>query len=67
MKNETNDNTADTTISDIHRVREELSAKFGGNIAAILADARERQAASGRRVLSRGELSGEIDRKNQNG
>ena len=38
----------DTTIREIHRTREEMADKFGGDIAAILEDARKRQAASGR-------------------
>lgn len=46
----------DTTIHDIHKIREEISDKFGGDVAAILADARERQEKSGRRVIYRGEL-----------
>lgn len=36
----------DTTIEEIHQTRERLAAKFGGNIRAILDDARSRQAAS---------------------
>jgi hypothetical protein len=39
---------SDTTIQEIHRTRERMAEKFGGNIAAILEDARQRQAASGR-------------------
>ena len=38
----------DTTIEELHRTRERLAAKFGGNIRAILDDARRRQAASQR-------------------
>lgn len=38
----------DTTIDEIHRTRERLAEQFGGDIKAILADARRRQAASGR-------------------
>ena len=38
----------DTTIDDIHRTRERLAERFGGDIKAILDDARRRQAASGR-------------------
>jgi len=38
----------DTTIDEIHRTRQEIAEKFGGDIAAILEDARSRQAASGR-------------------
>jgi hypothetical protein len=40
----------DTTVDDIHRTRERLAKKFGGNIKAILADARKRQAESGRPI-----------------
>jgi len=40
----------DTTIDDIHRTRERLTAKFGGDIKAILADARRRQAESDRPI-----------------
>ena len=40
----------DTTIDEIHRTREKMADKFGGDIAAILEDARKRQAASGRPV-----------------
>lgn len=38
----------DTTITDIHRTRERLAEKFGGDIKAILDDARQRQAESRR-------------------
>jgi hypothetical protein len=41
-------NKTDTTIQEIHRTREQMADKFGGDIAAILEDARKRQAASGR-------------------
>ncbi len=52
-----NSSSSDSTIRDIHAIREQLSDKFGGDIAAILADARQRQSTSGRRILQRGELS----------
>jgi hypothetical protein len=45
-----NKNECDTTIEDIHRTRERMADKFGGDITAILEDARKRQAASGRPV-----------------
>ena len=38
----------DSTIDDIHRTRERLAEKFGGNIKAILDDARRRQSELGR-------------------
>ncbi|MFN0196300.1 MAG: hypothetical protein ACKVT0_06120 [Planctomycetaceae bacterium] len=40
----------DTIIDEIHRTRERLAKKFGGDIKAILEDARRRQAASGRTI-----------------
>lgn len=41
----------------MHAIREQLSDKFDGDMAAILSDARERQQAFGRRMLQRGQLS----------
>ena len=40
----------DTTIEDIHRTRERIHDAFNGDLKAMLADARKRQAASGRPV-----------------
>jgi hypothetical protein len=40
----------DTVIDAIHRTRRRIAEKFGGDIAAILEDARERHEASGRAV-----------------
>jgi hypothetical protein len=45
----------DTTIEEIHQTRERLAAKFGGDIRAILEDARRRQVAS-RRPTWKGKL-----------
>ena len=40
----------DPIIDEIHRTRQRMAEKFGGDIAAILDDARKRQEASGRAV-----------------
>jgi len=40
----------DTVIDEIHAIRREISDKFDGDFAAMLEDARRRQAASGRPV-----------------
>jgi hypothetical protein len=40
----------DTIIDEIHQTRQRLAEKFGGDIAAILEDARKRQEASGRAI-----------------
>ena len=40
----------DPVIDEIHQTRERMADKFGGDIAAILEDARKRQTASGRPV-----------------
>ena len=38
----------ETPIEEIHRIRREISDRFGGNIAAIAADAARRARESGR-------------------
>ena len=43
-------NNKDNTVEEIHRTRRQMAEKFGGDIAAILDDARKRQAASGRPI-----------------
>jgi hypothetical protein len=42
--------TTEDTIEEIHRIRQEISDRFGGDLAAIAADAARRQAESGRPV-----------------
>ena len=37
----------DTTIEEIHRTRRRIAERFGGNLLAIIEDARKRQEASG--------------------
>lgn len=46
----TQTHNTDPIIDEIHRTRRQIADKFGGDIAAILDDARKRQAASGRPV-----------------
>lgn len=48
---------SDRTIAEIHHIREQISAAFGGNLQAISADARQRQAASGRHTVTGLELA----------
>ena len=43
-------NATDSVIEEIHRIREEISERFGGNITAIAEDAARRQASSNRPV-----------------
>ena len=40
----------DPVLDEIHRTRQRMAEKLGGDIAAILEDARNRQADSGRTV-----------------
>jgi starvation-inducible outer membrane lipoprotein len=47
-----NESERDTTIEDIHRIRREISERFGGDVFAISEDARRRQALSGRPTVS---------------
>ena len=44
--------TTDPVIDEIHRTRREISDRFGGDLHAMLAGARKRQAESGRPVWS---------------
>lgn len=57
---------ADTTIDEIHRTRERLAKKFGGDIKAILEDARRRQAASGRPTWSGSPKSKAMNQSSEN-
>lgn len=40
----------DPIVEEIHRTRREIAERFGGDLRAILDDARERQAKSGRAI-----------------
>ncbi len=42
--------TIDPIIEEIHRVRREMSDRFGGDFVAMLDDARQRQEASRRPI-----------------
>lgn len=42
--------TAETPIEEIHRIRREISDRFGGDIAAIAEDADHRARMSGRPI-----------------
>ena len=40
----------DTTIAEIHRTRRRIAEKFGHDLAAIVDDAKKRQATSGHEI-----------------
>ena len=42
--------TTETPIEEIHRIRREISDRFGGDIDAIAADAERRAQASGQPI-----------------
>ncbi|MEO2031320.1 MAG: hypothetical protein ABGZ35_04460 [Planctomycetaceae bacterium] len=42
--------TSDSPIDEIHRIRRDISDRFGGDIVAIAEDAARRQAVSNRPV-----------------
>jgi hypothetical protein len=44
-------NWEDPIVADVRRIREELSAKFAFDLAAIFADIRARQAGAGDRLI----------------
>lgn len=41
----------DPIVAEVHRIREELAAKFNFDVKAIFADLRKRQAALGSRLV----------------
>ena len=57
----------DTTIDEIHRTRERLAQKFGGDIKAILADARRRQAESDRPIWHGTAANDAVNRSGESG
>jgi hypothetical protein len=54
--------TTDPVLDEIHRTRREISERFGGDLRAILDDARKRQAASGRPVWTPGSANHAMQR-----
>jgi len=42
----------DPIVAEVHRIRQELAAKFDFDVNAIVADIRKRQAALGSRLVS---------------
>jgi hypothetical protein len=44
-------NWEDPIVAEVRRIREELSAKFDFDLAAIFADIRARQASAGDRLI----------------
>lgn len=49
----------DPILDEIHQTRERIAKQFDGDTGAILEDARQRQAASGRAIWQRRDSSGE--------
>ena len=45
--------TTDPILDEIHRIRREISDRFGGDFVAMLDDARRRQEASRRPIWQR--------------
>lgn len=53
------EDSRDPVIEEIHQTRQRMADEFGGNITAILEDARKRQEASGR-PLWQGQASDQL-------
>ena len=47
------DASKDTTIADIHRVREQMAAEFNGDLFAIAANLQKLQETSGCEIITR--------------
>ena len=48
----------DPVVAETRRIREEYAARFGYDLAAIVADLRSRQGLDGRKVVRRSKKSG---------
>ncbi len=57
----------DPVLEEIHRARREMSDRFGGDFAAMLEDARRRQAASGRPVWQPKTTNKALNRRGEQG
>lgn len=47
--------SGDSIIRDLHRIREDIVDSFSGDLHRLTADARKRQEESGREIWRRGE------------
>lgn len=52
----------DPIVAEVHRIREELAAKFHFDVQAMFADMRKRQTELGPRLVSRVDPSADPDR-----
>ena len=59
----------DPIVAEVHRIREQLAAKFNFDVKAMFADMRKRQEALGSRLVSRkrAEPAAEADRDRESG
>lgn len=57
----------DPIVAEVHRIRQEIAAKYNFDMAAYFADVQRRQAALGDRLVSQQERAEPPDRGGTNG
>ena len=54
MSTHSNEPSPDSIVQDLHAIREQIVAEFGGDLAKLTAAARQRQESSGRKIIRKG-------------
>ena len=51
MNIHSNEPSPDSIVQDLHAIREQIVAEFGGDLTKLTAAARQRQESSGRKII----------------
>jgi hypothetical protein len=57
MDLQSNEPCPDSIVADLHAIREQIVAEYGGDLKKLTAAARQRQEASGRTIIRRREAA----------
>jgi hypothetical protein len=57
MNTQSNEPCPDSIVTDLHAIREQIVAEYGGDLKKLTAAARQRQELSGRRIIRRRDAS----------
>jgi hypothetical protein len=54
MSTQSNEPRADSIVTDLHAIREQIVAEYDGDLKKLTAAARQRQELTGRKIIRRG-------------
>jgi len=57
MPSQSNEPRPDSIVTDLHAIREQILAEYGGDLKKLTAAARQRQELAGRTILRRRETA----------